>query len=57
MQPILSLHGHIHESRAVARIGRTVTINPGSVYGEGTLQGALITLEGGQVLTHQLVSG
>lgn len=57
VQPILSLHGHIHESRAAARIGRTVTINPGSVYGEGTLQGALITLERGQVLTHQLVSG
>lgn len=57
VQPVLSLHGHIHESRAAARIGRTVTINPGSTYGEGTLQGALITLEGGQVLTHQLVSG
>lgn len=57
VQPILSLHGHIHESRAAARIGRTVTINPGSTYGEGTLQGALITLEGGQVKTHQLVSG
>lgn len=57
VQPILSLHGHIHESRAAARIGRTLTLNPGSVYGEGTLQGALITLEGGKVLGHQFVSG
>jgi Icc-related predicted phosphoesterase len=57
VQPVLSLHGHIHESRAVAHIGRTLTINPGSVYGEGTLQGALVTLEGSRVLRHQLVSG
>lgn len=57
VQPILSLHGHIHESRAAARIGRTLALNPGSVYGEGTLQGALITLEGGKVLGHQFVSG
>lgn len=57
VQPVLSLHGHIHESRAMARIGRTVTINPGSVYGEGTLQGAVITLENDRVVSHQLVSG
>ena len=29
-QPLLSLHGHIHESRAAVRIGRTLAINPGS---------------------------
>ena len=57
VQPVLSLHGHIHESRAATRIGRTLAVNPGSVYGEGTLQGALITLEEGRVVGHQLVSG
>ena len=34
-QPMLSLHGHIHESRGEARIGRTLAINPGSEYSEG----------------------
>ena len=55
--PALSLHGHIHESKAAARIGRTLVINPGSTYGEGTLQGVLVTLEKGQVKGHQFVSG
>jgi Icc-related predicted phosphoesterase len=44
-QPELSLHGHIHESRATARIGGTTCVNPGSEYGEGVLQGALIELD------------
>jgi Icc-related predicted phosphoesterase len=57
VQPMLSLHGHIHESRAAARIGRTVCLNPGSTYGEGVLQGVLVTLEGDRVLGHQFVSG
>jgi Icc-related predicted phosphoesterase len=43
-QPPLSLHGHIHESRGKTRIGDTIAINPGSVYSEGSLQGAVIDL-------------
>jgi Icc-related predicted phosphoesterase len=42
-QPLIGLHGHIHESRAYATIGRTIVINPGSEYGEGILRGVLIT--------------
>lgn len=57
VQPVLSLHGHIHESRAAARIGRTLAVNPGSVYGEGTLQGVIVTLEDARVTGHQFVSG
>ncbi len=57
VQPVLSLHGHIHESKAASRIGSSVVINPGSTYGEGTLQGVLVTLENGQVKGHQFVSG
>ena len=57
VQPVLSLHGHIHESKATGRIGRTTIVNPGSTYGEGTLQGVLITLEKGTVIGHQFVSG
>jgi Icc-related predicted phosphoesterase len=44
-QPLLSVHGHIHESRGIKRMGRTLAINPGSVYGDGVLQGALIELD------------
>lgn len=44
-QPALSLHGHIHESRGQTEIGETVAINPGSVYSEGSLQGAVIDLK------------
>lgn len=56
-QPLLALHGHIHESRGTARIGSTLSINPGSRYGEGALDGALITVSRGEVKSHQLVSG
>ena len=43
-QPMLSVHGHIHESRGVAKLGRTLTVNPGSSYGDGVLQAALIDM-------------
>jgi uncharacterized protein len=58
-QPMLSVHGHIHESRAVKRMGRTLAINPGSVYGDGVLQGALIELNAkkGKVAKYLLVNG
>jgi uncharacterized protein len=56
-QPLLSLHGHIHESRGVTTIGRTVAINPGSDYGSGHLDGCLVHLEPDQVINHYLVSG
>ena len=42
--PLLSLHGHIHESRGVQRIGRTTCVNPGSEYGEGVLRSAVVDL-------------
>jgi len=57
VRPVLSLHGHIHESRAATTIGRTLCLNPGSAYGEGTLQGVLVTLDGDRVKGHQFVSG
>jgi Icc-related predicted phosphoesterase len=56
-QPLLGLHGHVHESRAAESIGRTLCINPGSEYTEGTLAGAIITLGDRAVLAHQLVVG
>ncbi|MEA2506647.1 MAG: uncharacterized protein QOH48_1265 [Actinomycetota bacterium] len=56
-QPMLALHGHIHESRAAAEIGRTICINPGSAYSQGVLDGAVVDIEGGNVVSYQLVSG
>jgi uncharacterized protein len=58
-QPMLSLHGHIHESRAIKRMGRTMAINPGSVYGDGVLQGAVLDLDAkkGKVSRYLLVNG
>jgi Icc-related predicted phosphoesterase len=56
-QPLLSLHGHIHESKGVTSIGRTVAINPGSDYGSGHLDGCLVHLKPERVINQYLVSG
>ncbi len=56
-QPLLSLHGHIHDSRGVVRIGRTVAINPGSEYPEGILRGALVDLSDSGIKGYLLTSG
>ena len=56
-QPLLGLHGHIHESRAVQKIGRTTCINPGSEYTEAILSAALITLEKNKVKNYMFVGG
>jgi uncharacterized protein len=56
-QPLLSLHGHIHESRNIAKIGRTICINPGSEYGTGVIHGAIAEVKRGSLRNHQLVSG
>jgi uncharacterized protein len=57
VQPVLSLHGHIHESRAMATIGRTRVCNPGSLYPDGMLQGVLVTLDGEKIKGFKFVSG
>jgi len=56
-QPLLSVHGHIHESRGQTHIGRTLVINPGSEYNTGRIHGAVVRFDGDQVATHQLVVG
>jgi Icc-related predicted phosphoesterase len=57
IQPLLGLHGRIDESGGMRRLGRTIAINPGSDYGSGVLNGALITLDRDKVAAHQLVRG
>lgn len=54
--PLLGLHGHIHESRGVFNMGRTTCVNPGSEYSEGVLRGVIVNLEG-KVKSYQFTSG
>ena len=56
-QPLVSLHGHIHESKGIVRMGKTVAVNPGSEYNVGRLLGALVDLDGPRVANVQLVAG
>jgi Icc-related predicted phosphoesterase len=56
-QPMLALHGHVHESRGKVKIGRTLCINPGSEYGEGVLRGALVQIGNKGVEDFLLTSG
>ncbi|WP_052889328.1 metallophosphoesterase family protein [Thermogemmatispora carboxidivorans] len=55
-QPLLGLHGHVHESRGARKLGRTLCLNPGSEYGEGVLHGAIIQLARDRVAGYQLVT-
>ena len=56
VQPLLSLHGHIHEAAGHTRIGRTLAINAGSEYAEGIMKAAIINLERDRVKGHMLIS-
>ena len=57
VQPLLALHGHIHESRGSVRIGRTLAINSGSEYGTGRLHGVTVRLAEEGVVSHQFLVG
>jgi uncharacterized protein len=56
VQPLVTLHGHIHEAPGHTRIGRTLCINPGSEYAEGIMKAAIINLERDKVKGHMLIS-
>ena len=56
-QPLLGLHGHIHECRGFMNIGRTRCLNPGSEYTEGLLSAYLIEIEGLKIRKLQRVEG
>jgi uncharacterized protein len=58
-QPLLSLHGHIHEGKGTQRLGKTLAVNPGSAYEEGVLQGSILELDEkrGKVKNYLLVTG
>jgi len=56
-QPMLGLHGHIHESRGIVKMGRTICLNPGSEYSEGILRGVLVMIKKNKVKDFMFVSG
>lgn len=56
-QPVLGLHGHIHESCAAEKIGNTLCVNPGSEYGEGILRGYVVELSPDGVTNYLRVEG
>jgi Icc-related predicted phosphoesterase len=55
VQPLLTLHGHIHESPGHTRLGRTLCINAGSEYAEGIMKAAIVNLERDRVKGHMLI--
>jgi len=56
-QPLLGLHGHIHEGRGATRIGKTLCINPGSMYEQGTLLGAVVNIGKNKIENYVLTTG
>lgn len=56
-QPLLGLHGHIHEGKGAAFIKRTLCLNPGSEYGEGILKGVIVELDGDKKPNYFFTSG
>jgi len=56
-QPMLGIHGHIHESKGIVKIGRTLCANPGSEYGEGVLRGFLTQITADRIDSYVLTSG
>ncbi|HEY1420725.1 MAG TPA: metallophosphoesterase [Candidatus Dormibacteraeota bacterium] len=57
-QPVVGLHGHIHESKAAQKIGSTMCLNPGSDYSADVLRGAIVDLaEDGSFLDFLFTAG
>ena len=56
-QPLVGLHGHVHESRGIVKIGRTMCFNPGSEYNSGILRGLLCEVEKDKIRSHLFTSG
>ncbi len=54
---LAGLHGHIHESGGMDRLGDTVVLNPGSEYSEGVLRGFIIELSEKKLVNYWRVEG
>jgi Icc-related predicted phosphoesterase len=56
-QPLLGLHGHIHEGKGTRKYKRTLCINPGSMYEQGILHGAVVELKNKKLGSYILTTG
>ncbi len=56
-QPLLGLHGHIHEGKGTRKYKKTLCINPGSMYEQGMLHGAVVELKPQKVGNYVLTTG
>ena len=56
-KPLLGLHGHIHEGKGLRKYGRTLCLNPGSMYEQGVLHGAVVELKENKVGNYVLTTG
>ena len=56
-QPMLGLHGHIHEGKGTRKYKKTLCINPGSMYEQGVLHGAIVELKPNKVGNYVLTTG
>jgi Icc-related predicted phosphoesterase len=57
-EPVVGLHGHIHESRGAQKIGSTMCLNPGSDYSADLLRGAIVDFDSeGRYIDFLLTAG
>ena len=56
-QPLLGVHGHIHESGGERKLGSTLCVNPGSEANHGILRGYLVDIGEGGIELVQRVEG
>jgi Icc-related predicted phosphoesterase len=56
-QPLLGLHGHVHEGKGTRKYKKTLCINPGSMYEQGILHGAVVELKPRKVGNYVLTTG
>lgn len=56
-EPLLGLFGHIHEGKGTRKYKKTLCINPGSMYEQGMLHGAVVELKPRKVGNYVLTTG
>jgi Icc-related predicted phosphoesterase len=56
-QPVVGLHGHVHESKGPRGLGRALWLNPGSDYTAGILNCAIVTIYEDREPDFQVTSG
>ena len=56
-QPLLTLHGHIHESEGFHYIGKTLSVNPGSAFEIGLLKAFIVDInDDGSIKNYKFIS-